>query len=255
MSGERPADWPGPGCVVPGLRVGGAQLGPGSAIDFNPPQAAVQGRQLDPHRVRRQLPRAVAPTRPLRLDLLSDLSGSMTGGNDVVGLRHEASLIALEHLAAGQRRQARWEAEIRSFDLSSPLDTGPLVLDRKGLAAAERALLSKPYGGSSNLGPSLDAAEASSADRVLVVLSDFELFDPDVPAVLDRLIRASAREVLALVFTSQPPRQLLHTRVRVHSIATRTSRPEEIAVHIVEAANAAAGARLTGHRAAPGGRP
>lgn len=226
------------------LSVSNVPVGPlafaGRAPGNFSPEPVMRLRHLDSTAIRRHLPRPVAPAMSLRIQLISDLSGSMHGGNDAAGLRHESALIALEHLAAGQRRRAPWEVEVLSFDLNSAIDFGPAMLDRKGLAEVGRALLTNPSGGSSELGPSLIAADRWSGPRVLAVMSDMELFDSDVKRVLDRFIRSTAIEVVALVFRSAPPPQIIGTRVRVVHVDPRTTPPADIARHLVEAANAAA---------------
>ena len=72
-------------------------------------------------------------------------------------------------------------------------------------------------------------------------MSDFLLFDPDVPAVLDALERSGADAVLALVFRAPPPPQLLSTRVAVATVDPGRTDPAEIAAQIVTIANAANG--------------
>lgn len=230
------------GCFVPDVAVGGARFRSTPPVDMGPSSTVALDRVLNQKEIRDVLPDVIAPMTTIRLCFLCDLSGSMTGSHDVVGVRHEASLIAVEHIAARQHRRARWELEILSFDLNSPLDRATFTLDRRGLNTASEAFLSKPYGGSSNLGPSLDQTEQFSGPQVIVVLSDFELFDVNVTAVLDRLINSTALEVLALVFTSQPPSKLLDTRVQVNHINPVSTSPADVARHIVEAANVAASA-------------
>jgi hypothetical protein len=127
---------------------------------------------------------------------------------------------------------------VTTFDLNSPKELAVTRLDASGLRAAERALLSQSPGGSSNLGPALRSVEASgfAGPRLLVVLSDLELFDRDVARVLRDLIDSAADAVLAVVFRASPPRVLDATRVQVARVDPHTSVPADIARHIVDAA-------------------
>lgn len=195
-------------------------------------------RKLDARAIRRSLPSSPTPERPLLADIVDDESGSMWSGNDSSMLRLEAALIGLEHLAGRTRRLSPWYARVTTFDQDSPLELPITRLNREGLAAAETALLARSPGGSSNLGPALTTVEASNfdGDRLLVVMSDFELYDADPRAVLANLIASKASAVLALVFRSTPPVQLLNTRVRVVHIDPTSTPPAEIARSIVDAA-------------------
>ncbi len=195
-----------------------------------------QTRVLSSADVRRGLPPPPAITGPAFVDILTDLSGSMWGGNDAKGLRHEVALIALEHLAS--RRSTHWHTRITSFDQNSSLELPLTRLDTAGRRAAQKALLSASPGGSSNLGPCLRSveAQASQMPRLLVVLSDFELFDPDLPAVYDDLRTSSATHVLALVFSSSPPAELVATGVEVHRITPSGNPPADVARLITAAA-------------------
>jgi hypothetical protein len=134
--------------------------------------------------------------------------------------------------------QVRWSLRVTTFDLHSPKELATTRLDTPGLRAAERALLTQSPGGSSNLGPALRSVEAAgfAGHRLLVVLSDLELYDPDVGQVFAELIDSTADEVLALVFRASPPPALIDTRVQVARVDPHTSVPADIARHIVEAA-------------------
>ncbi len=137
--------------------------------------------------------------------------------------------------------RVKWHLRVSTFDLTSPKELVATRLDQRGLRSAERSLLARSPGGSSNLGPSLQYVESAGFDgrRLLVVLSDFELFDRNPAEVLDELVASSADTVLALVFRSSPPAALIDTRVRVARIDPETSVPAQIAQRIVEAASAA----------------
>src|SRR5206468_3084701 len=103
--------------------------------------------------------------------------------------------------------RVRWSLRITTFDLHSPKELAATRLDPAGLRAAERALLTQSPGGSSNLGPALHSVETTgfAGHRLLVVLSDLELYDPDVDRILRELIESTADAVLALVFRASPP--------------------------------------------------
>jgi hypothetical protein len=224
------------GVVVGSIIVPGLAFEPGMPRSFDSPsRSASSPRVLSSAEVRRGLGRPPMVRGPAVVDLLSDLSGSMIGANDAKGLRHEAALIALEHLATG--RGSQWHARVFSFDMNSPLDLALTPLDGRGRQAAQRALLSASPGGSSNLGPSLRAAEATapSMPRLLVVMSDFELFDMDLSSVYNLLANSTATHVLALVFTSDPPSALVATGVEVHHIHA-SNKPADVARFITDAA-------------------
>lgn len=149
----------------------------------------------------------------LHLQIISDLSGSMSGTNDAAGLRHEAALIAVQRITGfgvrGRRPRVKLTAELLSFDLTTALDLATIDVDRSGFRSVERALLSAPLGGSSNLGPALQRAEQNLPSPCLrVILSDFELFDPDTRGVISRASNSTVEHTLALVFRSAPPSDL-----------------------------------------------
>lgn len=199
-------------------------------------------RRLDARAIRRELPRAPRPDEDTLVDVIFDESGSVTGGNDVVGLRHELILIACEHLA-GTGMGSRWYLRVQSFDSPSAFDLPVTRLDRRGLNTAREVLLRASAGGSSCLGPALHRAESDLGDfkgrpRLLVVLTDFELFDP-VPAVtLAAVVCSSAREVLAVSLNNAPPITLRASRVRTAQV-TAGDQPAVLARHVTEAAASA----------------
>lgn len=206
------------------------------------PKASQVAPVLDASKIRRTL------SPPPRLDtdacmsVIFDPSASVSGGNDVIGLRFELVSIALAHLAS-RTSAHRWQVGISTFDEGSPNELALTRLDRKGLEAARRALLSSTSGGSSVLGPSLRSAEANlyrfPGPRLLVVLTDFELFDPNPHDVLVRLIDSSAQTVLAISLGNEPPDVLVRSRVRTARVIA-TDPPEILAQHVVEAARATA---------------
>jgi hypothetical protein len=132
----------------------------------------------------------------------------------------------------------RWHLRLTTFDLNSPKELPTTRLDARGLRAAEHALLARSPGGSSHLGPALHSVESTpfAGRRILVVLSDFELYDPNPVDVLVKLIGSSADTVSTIVFRAPPPAALIGTRVDVTSIDPHTSVAADIATHIVTTA-------------------
>jgi hypothetical protein len=195
---------------------------------------------LNATEIRRTLPPAPRLSNDAHLTVDLDESASVRGGNDVIGRRHELLLIALAHMCT-PRSAGQWHVCISTFDNGSPIDLPCTRLDKKGLEAAHRALLSTSSGGSSILGPSLRKTESNHnrllGPRLLVVLSDFELFDPDPSGVLADLIDSSASEVLAISLQNEPPSILVGSRVRTAHVRPDDS-PAVLARHVVEAARA-----------------
>lgn len=206
-------------------------------------------RSLDARSVRSQLPAPPSTNEAIRLSIITDLSGSMGtvggGGNDPQGTRHEAALIALEHLS-GHRLTI--SCRVMSFDRNSPLDLPWTRLDRRSIRTLQDALLAAPTGSSSCLGPTLQ--EAAKGTRAiaegLIILSDFELYDHDVIKVLDNLITFPASAVTAVVFAPTPPAQLADTRVRVFNVDSSTTSPAEIARAVIDTAYDALSAAANG---------
>jgi hypothetical protein len=194
-------------------------------------------RLLNAAAVRRNLSQAPRITRDWTIIVHTDLSGSMIGGNDAAGLRHEALLVLAEHLAATGRsdKGARWHLRVHSFDDGfTCLDIERTPIDRRTVRSLERALLGETWGGSSNLGPSLRTSIAESGTWakggiVRVVLSDFELLDPDVPGVLQQLLAAPAEQNVAIAFRSPVPPALLGTAVATHHVDPSRDAAETVA--------------------------
>lgn len=149
------------------------------------------------------------PAEPTHLCLIFDNSGSVgsPGGNDPVGARFEEARLAIDAVA----RRCRCENELVSilhFDTPTSGDVQPTPLKRvreidRGLAIPSNG------GGSSILGPSLKAAhgfaqQLPNHNHILVVLSDYLLFDNRVDDVLDDF-SAFAGSVHAVVLRAEPP--------------------------------------------------
>ena len=160
--------------------------------------------------------------RPVDHHVITDLSGSLGGngaaGNDPAGLRHAALLRAGEDVArvcrCGHERLTVW-----SFDLSSPLDVGPVTLNRRGITALADALNDPNVGwGISTLGPALaaarHAADAAPGRCTLTVMSDYLL--TDVPYIIDELAAFPADSIHAIVLTAPVPDALgAHPHIHV----------------------------------------
>jgi hypothetical protein len=199
-------------------------------------------RRLNRRDIRRQLRAAPRLQRDTLIDLIFDESWSVRGGNDTVGLRHELVLLALEHLGASRR--SKLSARVATFDTPSVFEMPTTRLTWRGLKFAEQVLLRGSAGGSSILGPSIRRAEESAPhhqdlDRLLVVLSDFELFDPSPEASMQRVIDSSADQVLAISLNNEPPYMLAESRVRTARVLASDS-PADLANHVIDAARACA---------------
>lgn len=196
-----------------------------------------QQRRLDARAIRQTLP-ATPQIMSLRLRLITDLSGSMGtfggGGNDPTGTRHEAALIAIEHIAATTKQ---FDVRVMSFDRNSPVDLPWTRYTRRHRQRFIDTLLAHPNGGSSCLDGALRETERDlgSAEAVLV-MSDFELLDRDPTATLARLVMLPTSSVTAMVFTSPPPPQLDDSGVTVVRVDPTTTSPTEIAAAIVRSA-------------------
>lgn len=143
-----------------------------------------------------------------------DNSGSVAcaGGSDPIGNRFAEARLAFDAVAK-RCRCGNDLAALTTFDTPTSADVAPTTL-RSGLAVLEQGLRIPADGaGSSCLGPSLQAARRLIEDHpdhtgVLVVLSDFELFDGNVSAVLNDLCVFPGL-VHAVVLRSVPPQQLV----------------------------------------------
>lgn len=158
------------------------------------------------------------PHTPHHYIFLFDDSGSVVGGNDPVGRRYEEARLAIEHVARSCRCH-RELISIRHFDCPTSGDVSSVPLRRFGGPLASLALqppreVDLPC---SNLGPAIataveEAARNPTHQLVLVIASDFELFDPDLPEVTDRLVTFGGT-VHAIVLTGEVP-DYLHTSPR-----------------------------------------
>lgn len=203
---------------------------------------------LDAATIRRSLPPAPRLPVDALIEIVLDESASVRGGNDVVGLRHELLHIALSHLVV-RRNPGTWHVQISTFDITSPLDLTRTRLDKVGLRLVRQALRSPSAGSCSILGPSLHRAELRLAQfwgpTLLVVLSDFELFDPDPDDSLAKLSNATAAEAVAVSLNAEPPAALKDSRVRTVHVGSGDA-PSSLAHVIIEAAQRCASQELKG---------
>jgi hypothetical protein len=205
-------------------------------------------RKLDAKEIRASLRRPPRLFSHALIDVILDESGSVTGGNDAVGHRHELTMIAFEHLASARSR-GQWHVRIFTFDGGSPIDLPLTRLDRKGLALVRQALMSESAGGSSRLGPSWRKAEATSSyfygQRLVIIETDFELFDPLPELVLREVVNSSATAVLAMSLANEPPGVFTDTRVGTARVLAGDS-PADLANYIVDAACACVSVQVGG---------
>jgi hypothetical protein len=154
------------------------------------------------------------PEKPILFIGDSDNSGSVSGvgGNDPVANRFAELRLAIDTVADRCRCGDELVA-LLNFDSPTSVDVSPTAM-RGGMSVIERGLkIPADGGGSSMLGSSLALARNlidhhPEHQGVLVVLSDFELLDRDVPGVLKDLCEFPGL-VHAVVLRSVPPRQLV----------------------------------------------
>ncbi|MEV1116155.1 hypothetical protein AB0I91_13870 [Actinosynnema sp. NPDC049800] len=164
---------------------------------------------------------------PTLLIAVSDDSGSVTGsgGNDPVAARYREMERAF--VSVTRAGVAREFGAVIHFDVGSDADVAPVRLIGRGLRRLRRGLRTpQSAAGSSELGPSLRRAAAlanayQDHETTLVVLSDFELLDPDPTATLSDLANFPG-QVHAVVLGAQPRIALFDDR-----IAVTTVRPED----------------------------
>jgi Mg-chelatase subunit ChlD len=228
------------GVRVNGVSVAGRQVD-GDAPSFIP-RCNMNGRRLQRRDVQAKVARPQRLDEPLLIQLIFDESGSMHGGNDVMGQRIEACLIALEILASVNKDRLR--VHVISFDVVPPFKLDPVKLDKKGLQLVEGVLMSKSSGGSSNLLPALTEAnrhwnpndEWPAKKRLVVVLSDFELLDANVQGVFD-MLNDTDNSVLAVSFSRQQPAGLDPKSGGTVMVDVVNDQPHKIAGAIIDAAN------------------
>jgi hypothetical protein len=147
---------------------------------------------------------------------------SVSGGNDVIGKRYAEAAYAIDQV--GRRCRCGKElVAVFHFDVPTSRDVAATRLRGRARKIIKAGLDAPAHASSSNLGSSLKAAKDTAAAHpvhatTLIVASDFQLFDPNVPDVLSELA-AFPGNVHAVVLRSAPPQQLLDDpRVMVTSI-------------------------------------
>lgn len=154
------------------------------------------------------------PHHPTLTVSVFDNSGSVSGvfGNDPIARRFDEARLAIQ--AVGRRCRCDHErVSIIHFDTPTCRDVPPTRLNRNGWRRIEHGLATPADGaGSSILRPSLQAAyrlaeQHADHNAVLVVLSDFELFDPNI-ADLYADLAAFPGTVHAVALRATPPRVL-----------------------------------------------
>ena len=184
---------------------------------------------------------------PVLLILLFDNSPSVVGTHDAAGDRFREASIALDHFR--RRCQCRRElVAVRTLDQRTSADAGPVHLDRAGWPVVTAALAAPPElgSGTSRMRRALLATERLAHAHphhrtVLVVFSDFELYDPFPGKILDRLGHFPG-QVHALVLGADPPARLCAGRVKVIRL-TPLSPPGMVARAVVAAVGAASAPR------------
>ena len=183
------------------------------------------------------------PEQPIFFINDFDNSGSVSGvaGNDPVGNRFAEARLAIESVATRCRCGDELVA-LLNFDSPTSVDVPPTAM-KGGMSVLEQGLKIPADGaGSSVLGSSLGLARRlvdhySEHQGVLVVLSDFELLDRDVPGVLKDLCDFPGL-VHAVVLRSAPPQQLVDDpRVAVTQV-THSDPPGALAKAIFAALTA-----------------
>lgn len=197
-------------------------------------ESPMQGRPAPPPRQGYKLgdPGRPSPV-PTLLIAVFDNSGSVMcpGGSDPLSNRYAEVTRAFSTVA---RKGSRHElGAVVHFDTPSSGEVGPTPITRAGLILLRSGLRPPIDGvGTSELGPSLKRAyEIAEAhpdhETTLVVLSDFQLFDPDPAEVLSHLA-AFPGNVHAVVLGDGLPAGVLDQQVKVSSI-DHSSRPGAVA--------------------------
>lgn len=170
---------------------------------------------------------------PTLLIALFDNSGSVTGprGNDPLSNRYAEVTRAFHAVARKGSRQEL--GAIVHFDTPSSGEVEPVPITRTGMLRLRAGLHPPRDGaGTSELGPSLHRAMEITGNHpgheaTLVVLSDFQLFDPEPGRVLSDLA-AFPGAVHAVVLGGRLPAGVLSDPITVTTI-DRQSRPGAVA--------------------------
>lgn len=153
----------------------------------------VKGRQLREKKIRLGHP-GRCPVVPTLTTVIADDSGSLSGptGNDPVSNRYAEARRAVDaigrHCHCGQCLVA-----VVHFDTPTQGCIEPTPLTRTGRHRIASGLgIPRDAAGTSNLGPALTKAEELTTNRsdyqnVLIILTDWALFDPNLPDLYARI--------------------------------------------------------------------
>ncbi len=165
------------------------------------------------------------PLQPTFTSWIFDNSASVLGGNDSTGRRFDEAALSIRPIA----RRCRCGTELLQvlhMDRPTSADLPPTPITRRTLAAVTASLRVPADGdGASTLGATLARARGAVSgypghQAVLVIASDFELFDPDLPGLWEAIADFPG-QVHAVVLRAQPPAALLDDpRITVSAIAT-----------------------------------
>ncbi|MEC3979640.1 hypothetical protein [Amycolatopsis sp. H20-H5] len=186
---------------------------------------------------------------PTLLIAVFDNSGSVTSPAGSDPLSNRFAEVAEAFRVVARKGSRHEQGVVLHFDTPTSGDVGPVPITRRGLLALRAGLRVPPDGaGSSELAPSLRrAVEIAEAypDHVvtLVVLSDFQLFDPELDQVLGEL-GSFPGDVHAVILGTLMPAGVLDQRITVTHIG-HDDPPGAVARALF--------ASLTTHR--PGSRP
>ncbi len=188
------------------------------------------------------------PSDPTLLIVLADDSGSVTatGGSDPLSNRYDEAKRAFRAVARACRC-GKCLGAVLHFDLVGGVP--PTPIRQRHLRTLEAGLrVPRGGAGSSVMAPGLQAAHDLATNHpehlnTLVVLSDFELLDPEPGPVLDQLATFPG-EVHAVVLGRELPEGLLDPRIQVTTIR-QGDPPGTLARTVFDS--------LTTHR--PGARP
>jgi len=194
-----------------------------TAIDTSPPAAR---RYADAIKVGRP---GRCPEQPVLLIALYDNSASVTGGNDPIGQRFLEASVAIARVGARCRCGQDLVATLH-FDTPTSLDLPPTPITKPHQKEIVHSLAVPPDGaGVSLLGPSLAAARSivsrhANHRAVLVVLSDFELFDDHLVEMI-----SFPGDVHAVVMRATPPAALADSTTATVTCVDYASRPGTVA--------------------------
>ena len=172
---------------------------------------------------------------PTHMVLCFDDSGSMSMGNDSAGRRYDEASLVIKKVAEHCKCK-KCVISIIHFDPRSQEDHFSFLRLREDERTIHGAL--RPGGtGSSNLGPALQnaykiVAKQKQYHNVLVVLSDFELFDPAVEHVLERFA-AFPGASHAVIMRSQNAAPSLDTDLRVTVTRIENGTPHGAVAHAI----------------------